>query len=491
MKTLHNLRTLFWIFIAAVLVFKPIIAQEIQSELKSNGSIEKSKSVSAAKKSISIKNENLTPPENDNFAGVQPIFYSPGSSYLGTNIEATGESGEPNPGNDSVRNSVWFKWTAPTYMGAEINTIGSNFDTTLAVFTGDGLSNLVLVGYNDDIAGGNSASRVRFNTAVGVTYYIAVDGFGSNTGNIEIVARTAPTNQLFANFINLGNSPSGRFVGSNVDAANEAGEPGLAYLTVWHRWTAPSTGTVVFNTCSSNTSSLTYLQIYTGTNINNLNFLDGTIGGCNDTPIPLFVTAGVTYIIRVGNFTQNTQGSSFSLDWGKPVEDDFNILNGVYNFSNTIGATGQGSGEPNHANASTPLNSVWYKFSVNENTLVQMDTRGSFFDTTLAVYTGNSIGALTLVAENDDESSGVTTSRVTFLAVPGRTYHIAVDGFASQVGYFYLNYAFFVTAPFDFDGDAKTDVSIFRPSGGEWWYLRSSDGGNRAFQFGQSTDKLV
>ncbi|MEZ5428445.1 MAG: hypothetical protein R2747_19400 [Pyrinomonadaceae bacterium] len=44
---------------------------------------------------------------------------------------------------------------------------------------------------------------------------------------------------------------------------------------------------------------------------------------------------------------------------------------------------------------------------------------------------------------------------------------------------------------FDLDGDSKTDVSIFRPGPGEWWYLRSSDGGNRAFQFGSSTDKLV
>jgi hypothetical protein len=44
---------------------------------------------------------------------------------------------------------------------------------------------------------------------------------------------------------------------------------------------------------------------------------------------------------------------------------------------------------------------------------------------------------------------------------------------------------------FDFDGDGKTDVSIFRPSNGEWWYSRSSDGGNAAFQFGNSADKLV
>lgn len=43
----------------------------------------------------------------------------------------------------------------------------------------------------------------------------------------------------------------------------------------------------------------------------------------------------------------------------------------------------------------------------------------------------------------------------------------------------------------DFDGDDKTDISIFRPSNGQWWYLKSSDGANTAFQFGAGTDKIV
>lgn len=43
----------------------------------------------------------------------------------------------------------------------------------------------------------------------------------------------------------------------------------------------------------------------------------------------------------------------------------------------------------------------------------------------------------------------------------------------------------------DFDSDGRTDISIFRPSNGQWWYLRSSDTGNRAYSFGQSTDKLA
>jgi uncharacterized delta-60 repeat protein len=46
-------------------------------------------------------------------------------------------------------------------------------------------------------------------------------------------------------------------------------------------------------------------------------------------------------------------------------------------------------------------------------------------------------------------------------------------------------------APFDFDGDGKTDVSIFRPSVGQWWYQKSGDSQVAALQFGVSTDKTV
>jgi len=46
-------------------------------------------------------------------------------------------------------------------------------------------------------------------------------------------------------------------------------------------------------------------------------------------------------------------------------------------------------------------------------------------------------------------------------------------------------------APFDFDGDSKTDVSIFRPSNGQWWFLQSSDNTNYTLTFGVATDKLV
>jgi uncharacterized delta-60 repeat protein len=44
---------------------------------------------------------------------------------------------------------------------------------------------------------------------------------------------------------------------------------------------------------------------------------------------------------------------------------------------------------------------------------------------------------------------------------------------------------------FDFDGDSKSDLSIFRPGPAEWWVLKSSDNGNFAAQFGVTTDKVA
>ena len=62
------------------------------------------------------------------------------------------------------------------------------------------------------------------------------------------------------------------------------------------------------------------------------------------------------------------------------------------------------------------------------------------FDTTLAVYVGSGVSSLTLMASNDDDRAGGTlTSAVTFTAVAGTTYRIAVDGYNAAAGTIVLN----------------------------------------------------
>ncbi|MET0752671.1 MAG: FG-GAP-like repeat-containing protein [Pyrinomonadaceae bacterium] len=78
-------------------------------------------------------------------------------------------------------------------------------------------------------------------------------------------------------------------------------------------------------------------------------------------------------------------------------------------------------------------------------------------------------------------------SPVNFPSIPN-----APGGNGSDIGAYERQLADVMPATqFDFDGDEKAGISIFRPSVGEWWYSRSSDGGNYAAQFGNSADKLV
>ena len=42
--------------------------------------------------------------------------------------------------------------------------------------------------------------------------------------------------------------------------------------------------------------------------------------------------------------------------------------------------------------------------------------------------------------------------------------------------------------PADYDGDGKCDIAVFRPSDGTWWIKKSSDGGTSVYQFAVTND---
>lgn len=102
---------------------------------------------------------------------------------VGSNVGASREQVEPWHYGSTGTASVWWRWTAPANGTHTFSTAGSSFDTILAVYTGNSLSSLSRIASDDD-SGGGRASQVTFNAVAGTTYHIAVDGYGSGTGNI-------------------------------------------------------------------------------------------------------------------------------------------------------------------------------------------------------------------------------------------------------------------------------------------------------------------
>ena len=90
-------------------------------------------------------------------------------------------------------------------------------------------------------------------------------------------------------------------------------------------------------------------------------------------------------------------------------------------------------GEPEHADAPGGA-SIWWTWIAPITGDVTIDTQGSNVDTALAVYTGNTVGSLQLVAANDDVASNQPNSRVTFHAAENTHYAIAVDGYDGEPG---------------------------------------------------------
>jgi len=163
------------------------------------------------------------PAANDNFAGAEVIAGCSGS-VNGTNLNSTHEAGEPIHVTGAGTRSVWYQWQAPTTGQVTIDTVGSGYDTVLAVYTGTSVNALAgtRVANNDDIGGTphNVSSRVNFPASAGTVYRIAVDGFnnagsGGDMGPIKLnwtqdgCVVSAPTIQLSATSYSVSESSTG------------------------------------------------------------------------------------------------------------------------------------------------------------------------------------------------------------------------------------------------------------------------------------------
>jgi uncharacterized repeat protein (TIGR01451 family) len=138
---------------------------------------------------------------------------------------------------------------------------------------------------------------------------------------------------------------SGSFTSTNTGATGQAGEPSTfgsnaanaAILnSIWYSWTAPASGTLNVQTCSSTLTNFdTTLNAYTGAAVNALTAIVGNDDACvNTTPQPyassisFAVTSGTTYRIQLDGYNGLTGNYLFNYSMS-PLVTLVNTTNGA------------------------------------------------------------------------------------------------------------------------------------------------------------------
>ena len=212
-------------------------------------------------------------PSNDAFTNSGTPLSGAPVTFTGSNVDATGESGEPNHAGASWKStctnattpdsncesSVWWTWT-PTASGAyTVDLCASTFDTTLAAYSGSAVNMLAgtELASDDqrrpDACSNPNSSKIVFTASALTPYHIAVAGYQAAVGSISgaISACTAT----------LCPAPTAT-TGTETTAAPDVGDPTVATLngsvnpqgqaTNYHFEYGPTTG---YGTSTTSTSA--------------------------------------------------------------------------------------------------------------------------------------------------------------------------------------------------------------------------------------------
>ncbi|MEO7839263.1 MAG: hypothetical protein ABIU06_07925 [Anaerolineales bacterium] len=127
------------------------------------------------------------PPTNDDFDSATVIGAIPYSNSIST-LEATEHVDDPQVNilcdNKLLKKglaTVWYRYTPDANRQVFLDTIGTNYDNYIAVWTGSRTS-LSLVACDDDVIQGFD-SKLSFTALGGTTYYIEVAQYNGNQGS--------------------------------------------------------------------------------------------------------------------------------------------------------------------------------------------------------------------------------------------------------------------------------------------------------------------
>lgn len=119
-------------------------------------------------------------PDNDDIGDAVVIAALPYSD-TGDTSEATTGATDPDVCGFGTGPTVWYAYTPTEAVRLQIDTFGSDYDTTLQVGVSDGQGGVDVMACNDDAAG-TAQSRVRIDAEAATTYLIMVGSYASGPG---------------------------------------------------------------------------------------------------------------------------------------------------------------------------------------------------------------------------------------------------------------------------------------------------------------------
>ena len=373
-------------------------------------------------------------PENDNFTNATKIAVQ-NALILATNNYASLQAGEPQHALVASGDaSVWWMWSSLVTTNVLMDLAGTSFNPVLAVYSGSTIGTLVPVASATNDTFNHLKPYVVFQATAGTTYRIAVSGYTSNeVGNIRM--RILP-----------GGAPDK--VGPVVTILNPAAETLVTVATNQVQGTAKDR----FNDTGIS-------QVFLQVNSSTPTLASGTTNWSGTVNLP-----PGTNVVRA--FAIDYAGNTGIVDqvvirFVNPTNDLFVYATPLVGVGGTMtainGRATKEPGEPNHA-GNDGGHSIWYSFTspLNGNLSVTITTNTTF-DTLLAIYTGDSMTNLSLVASNDDATG--LASLLTINVTNQTTYYIALDGYGGSSGSVEFQYAFTTS-------DRFFTVSIDPPLGG-------------------------
>lgn len=384
----------------------------------------------------------LPRPANDNFANARKV---PAGGIFDLTIDeipnnfATTEVGEPLHAGVSNARSLWWNYSTDTASSVLVDTSGSGPEVVLAVYTGNSLTALSLVGSAISTnVGPAREALLKFDAQAGVTYRIAVAGKGPGDKGI-VRLRVQPNGEpdTAPPIVTVQFPPSGlvtnvnsiTFRGTAIDPAPHAS--GVNSVLIQDLNQRPRT---VVQATLSGTVWTANIVLSRATNeylVTGVDFADNTSSGQ-----------------RITIYYRETGTTNDLFGFARPLA----LPSGVEFASNTN--ANKEFNEPLHGGNEGGA-SLWWTYRPEKSGVLLISTEGSDFDTLLGVYTVNdpldrSFSKLIPIAQNDDIADGTNGSSEVSIAVEaGRLYFIAVDGYGGETGNVRLQYTFAETGVFN------------------------------------------